>query len=165
MHGVVPGDAAHQDTPKFMFGRAYCIGCSEELEREGAEYVCFAASCGRRYDVPPTIIMREGGAKPLFELDHWLAPIHIGDEHSGILVSFNRDLRQIRVIGWNEGKGRVRHHTLDLADFLHKIGVWTSDLEGVRSQMEEKESWAVVWENHSRELLDLLDFPKDETTA
>ena len=50
---MVPEDAAHQDTPKFMFGKAYCIGCGEELEREGAEYLCFAVSCGRRYDVPP----------------------------------------------------------------------------------------------------------------
>ena len=161
---MVPEDAAHQDTPKFMFGKAYCIGCGKELEREGAEYLCFAVSCCRRYDVPPTIIMREGGAKPLFEMDHWLAPIHIGDEHSGIVVSLNRDRRQIRLVGWNGGKGRVRHHTLDLSDFLHRIGVWATDLEGISAQMESDETWEVVWENHSKEFLDFLNLPEDGTT-
>ena len=163
VYGTVSGDAAHQDTPKFMFGKAYCNACGQELEREGAEYLCTAVSCGRRYDVPPPIIMRERGAKPLFEMDHWSAPIHIGDEHSGIIVSFNRDRRNIRLIGWNGGKGRVRHHTLDLADFLRRIEVWADELKGIRAQMESDETWDVLWEFHSKEFLDFLNLPEDGT--
>ena len=157
------GDAADQDVPNFIFGKAYCVECGEQLEREGAEYLCSRVSCGRRYDVPPDTIMREVGARPLFEMDHLLAPVYIGDEHSGIVVSFSRDRRQIRLVGWNGGKGSVRYHTLDLADFLHRIGVWAVDLEGISAQMELDETWAAVWQNHSKELLDFLNLPEDET--
>ena len=160
---MAPGDAAHQDMPKFIFGKAYCFECGQELEREGTEYLCNVVSCGRRYDVPPDSIMREVSAKPLFEMDHWLAPVHIGDEHSGTIVSFNRDRRQIRLVGWNGGNGRVRHHTLDLADFLHRIGVWAVDLEAIRAQMESDETWAALWENLSNELGDFLNLPEDGT--